>query len=126
MTTVVDPNGTPVPVYNRSGTTIQNIAANDNTNPAVPYDVSLVSEITVLVVSTTRNPANGNGILRFDASADPGSYVEIYNTDDNVTFDLKDSNNSYILTLNGGAFSLGAQTTAILRKISSSTWAVLK
>ena len=78
MTTVVDPNGTPVPIYNKSGTTIQNIAANGVTQGS-GTSISTRSETTVVLV-TSSTGGGGNTAVVLPDDGDVGDVVEIYAT----------------------------------------------
>jgi hypothetical protein len=75
MTTIIDPNGTPAPVYTRSGTTIQDvIAAGNDLSTATP--IVAVSGCSVVLVATVAFEFEGV-ILPDDAQI--GDVVEVYN-----------------------------------------------
>lgn len=74
MVTVVDPNGTPAPVYTRSGTTIQEITANGLTQNDATQIVA-VSGWTVVVVNT---PDTSNNSVKLPDNALIGDLVEIH------------------------------------------------
>ncbi len=76
MTTVIDPNGTPVPVYNKSGTTIQNITANGTTQGSGTV-ISAPSACTAVLVTVT---SGGGDAVVLPNSIDIGNVVEIYAT----------------------------------------------
>lgn len=73
MTTVVDPLGTPVPIFNRSGTAIVNLEAEGDSvfeGPIIPA----VCGHVIAVVNCTEN----NFYVRLSNEFEIGSLVEIY------------------------------------------------
>lgn len=89
MTTVRDPSGTPVPAYNRSGTTIVDVsAAGAGTTGATPRDaatpIPAASGVTIALCTVDDSSPGGFGVS-LPPNADVGDIVEVY-------------------ALNGGAF----------------------
>lgn len=79
MVTVVDPNGTPAPVYTRSGVTLQTIAGNGSTLGSATPIVAL-SGHTIVIVETTNSPLDEAVVLPDDAQI--GDLVEVYSKED--------------------------------------------
>lgn len=73
MTTVVDPLGTPAPVYNRSGVTLVTVAGNGTTYgsaTAIPHE----SGHTIALLTTT----DTDYAFKLPAVADIGDRVEVF------------------------------------------------
>jgi len=92
MTTVVDPLGTPAPVYNRSGTVILTvvpgaITSGDTQADAIGNDgtvIPAVAQTTVAMVLTS-HPSSWNVVVTLSADAEIGDVVEVYPTPGSVT-----------------------------------------
>lgn len=118
MTTVVDPAGTPSPIYSRSGTTIYGLTAQgtDGTTTAV---ISIFSGTTVVLVTTD----SLNNAVLLPSGVEVGSVVEIYKIGDTAgtAFAFTSSGD----TMNDGSeFIVGATTPSglRLRKTTSTNW----
>lgn len=74
MVTVVDPGGTPIPVYNRSGETIVQVSGG---SPANPTPIPSFSGVTVAV---TTHSASGDH-YRLPSGAEVGDVAEICSAD---------------------------------------------
>lgn len=84
MTTVVDPSGTPAPVYNRSGTTLDDINAAGLVRTGATA-IQAMSAHSVVVARTWVEPGGGGpGIdirhraIVLPSGADIGDVVEVY------------------------------------------------
>ena len=75
MVTIVDPNGTPTPIYTRSGTTFETVAGNGTTQGAATQIVS-VAGWTVVLVTMTNDP--DNRAVKLPENAPIGDVVEVY------------------------------------------------
>lgn len=115
MVTVVDPGGTPAPVYNRSGVTIQGVSgAGTNFGGATPIVAS--SGHSIALVSTV---TNDEGVILPD-TAEIGDVAEVYRVTDTAAVRVYPPAGD---TLYGGGAShlLGSQG-AIFRKTSATRW----
>lgn len=116
MTTVVDPGGTPVLVYNRSGTTIVEVVGGSTPTP-IPH----VSCWTVALVTNTV----GNDKVELPSNAEIGDVVEVYpiagGPDGEVALPSGDSFFTY-----GGSSSLPPEAGVIFRKVTSTKWAAIR
>ena len=77
MTTVVDPLGTPTPIYNRSGTTI--VAVNANGSDGTTATVVPVESGVTLVLCTL---SSGNSDVMVPPDMEIGTVIEAYNVSD--------------------------------------------
>lgn len=75
MTTVVDPSGTPEPIYNRSGTTISELTAG-TTSPFAPAPIVRHTGTTIVLVTTVSSGDQTYVTLPDDA--DVGDVVEVH------------------------------------------------
>lgn len=73
MTTVLDPFGSPVVIFNKTGLSIFEVSANgnDGTNPAVISSVSSVMVVNIILNS-------GNTDVELPDNADIGDTIEMY------------------------------------------------
>jgi hypothetical protein len=76
MTTVVDPLGTPIIAFNRSGKNIQSIVANAGTAFVDAVEITHVSEETIVFVDTTGG--SGSGAVYFASDFDLGDTVTLH------------------------------------------------
>lgn len=118
MVTVSDPSGTPVPVYSRSGTTIATLAASGTTQGAAAV-ISRFAGETVVVASVSV----GNTAVLLPASAEVGDIVEVYSDDPNIGI-LIFCPGSETFVFGGNSVSSGSLGNR-LRKVTSSTWAIV-
>ena len=79
MTTVIDPAGTPIVVYSRSGKTIYDLEV-PVVDPVVPVAIARYSETTVVIIDTEEG--NPRPSVELPADAEIGDVVEIYVKDD--------------------------------------------
>lgn len=79
MTTIIDPAGTPIPVYNRDGVTVVDIAP-DAGSPSTPTPVPHVSKGTICRVTPVRPVPNqgNNPIVVLPGNAEIGDWVELH------------------------------------------------
>lgn len=125
MTTVVDPGGAPIPVYNRSGMTIDTITPTGVTQgTAAP--IATYASHTVLVAFS----AMGGGLaVLLPSAAEIGDVVEIHGQA-NQTFDVYPES--------GAAIDNGSANTPVsglpagytpyhimLRKVTTTNWYVI-
>lgn len=117
MVTVVDPNGTPAPVYTRSGTTIQDVTAN-STGGSSPTPIVSVSGHSI-VIADAFNPSNED--VELPSSVEVGDLVEVYAKTNSVRVWAAAGD-----TINGTAGSVtNVEVSAqgrLFRKISSNVW----
>lgn len=125
MTTIVDPSGTPAPVYNKSGLTIGTITPTGVSQGAAAPITAYASH-TVLVAY---NAMGGGYAVLLPSTAEIGDVVEIHGQG-NQTFDVYPESGSSID--NGSANTplsgLGAGYTpyhVMLRKITTTNWYVI-
>ena len=121
MTTIVDPNGTPIPVYNRGGVTIQTITANGTTFGSGTQVVSPSGHAVVSVITS----ANPDTAFILPVGADIGDVVECY--PERSTFDVSHLPRAFPATgdtiLQGSISSLQIpQFGGFFRKITSTDW----
>lgn len=117
MTTVSDPLGTPVPSYNRSGTTIIGLVGGTH---GAPTPIPLVSGTTVVIVAPDMS---NNNTVELPTGADVGDVVEVYpetqGSGGKAFYVVPPSGE----TIGGGAVSGESGLYGIvLRKISSTDW----
>lgn len=91
MTTIVDPLGTPSAVYNRDGTSIQEINAAGTTGSGATQ-LTTVSQFSIYLVFTDDDETG----VKLPADAEVGDFIEIYKTG-SPTIRLYDSGNSNFL-----------------------------
>ncbi len=75
MTTVVDPSGIPIPVYNRSGQTVDFFAVTGGTSVITP--ITSFSQNTICVCTVTGSGTPLTEGLELPASADIGDVVQV-------------------------------------------------
>lgn len=114
MTTVVDPLGTPAPVYNRSGTAIVSVTANDTTPPSIPR----VSGWTVALVATGQD----DRAVKLPSGADIGDVVEVY-VATGTAFQASVHPPSSE-TIHGSSTPADVSSGRLFRKTGSSDWQV--
>lgn len=116
MTTIVDPAGTPSPLYNRSGVTIASInAAGEFGGPGSATAITSYSETTVVLV--TAPDSNNFGVV-LPSSAEVGDVVEIYYVSGPVAQIVIWAPSGD--TVNGSSFV--QIVNGIYRKVSSTAW----
>jgi hypothetical protein len=117
MVTVVDPNGTPAPVYTRSGTTIQDVTANGNGGGA-PTPIVSVSGHSI-VIADAFNPSNED--VELPSGAEVGDLVEVYAKTNSLRVWAAAGD-----AINGTAGSVtnveASATGRMFRKVSSTVW----
>lgn len=118
MVTVIDPSGTPVPVYNRGGMTIAEMNASQS-SPAP--QISAVASHTIVVLTTLSNSVN---LVQMPSGCDIGDLVEFYVRDETGAegaANLYPAAGESILGQSGGGFSTAGDGT-VLRKITATQW----
>lgn len=111
MTTVVDPTGTPAPVYNKSGTTIVSVEAGHApppSGPPVPEPIPHQSERTISVVDLTNNEENA---VELPSGADVGDVVEVYH-----------SGETLLQVMAPSGETIDTTSGALFRKTDATTW----
>lgn len=114
MTTVIDPGGTPVPVYNRSGTTIVQLAGD---HPSTPTVIPAISGWTVVITIT----GAGGDSYRLPAGAEIGDIVELHAADANAQDLFAPSGETIRGQSSIGLSSMGG--SGLFRKFSATQWA---
>ena len=136
MTTVVDPLGTPVPSYNKSGVTIQSVTADGagtNSASGSAPTLSSVSEWNVVLITV---PDSSNVDVILPSSSDIGDIFELHNISGADAVNVWPSGGMTIgqipLANAGGHFPLAPEASPgqssygrFFRKVSSSYWAVV-
>jgi hypothetical protein len=112
MVTVVDPTGTPVPVYNRSGTTIVSLTGSSGTPTPIPH----LGGTTVVL--TNRGTPSGDA-YELPSNAEIGDVVQIFAADNNGP-DAYAASGDVILP-NLGSRSMTA-SGGFFRKVSANGW----
>lgn len=77
MTTIIDPAGTPIPVYNRSGTTIIELVC-PATTPQTVVSITSVSQTTVIFAEAVIDPMEQPPAVELPTGAQIGDVVEIF------------------------------------------------
>lgn len=115
MTTVVSPGSSPVPVYNKSGVTIDSITAAASPSPT---QIARYAGTTVVLVD---NGGDTNNQVQLPV-ADIGDVVELYA--------IAPSSGFHVAADSGSSFNLGGSLLSIfnvmvVRKTSASVWSVM-
>lgn len=125
MTTVVDPNGTPVPIYNRSGKVVlpPMYCGPENEPTAMPS----VAEVTIVTV-IPKVPSDGDRHIRLPALSDGvdiGDVIEVYGVDI-APFIFPPDGEAYLGDGTGAITLNTARNSIRFRRVDSSHWAVLQ
>ena len=119
MTTVVDPAGTPIPIFNRGGVTIVEVATAGG-SPPTTTPIPAASGHTIAIVDYT-HAGGSRGRLELP-SGDIGDVVEVFNVGpDNV--DVVAASGDSLLS--GPSVDVPNSQGRQFRKISAAQWAVL-
>lgn len=123
MITVVDPGGTPVPVYNKGDQTVVQVnATGSNKGGAASW--TRYSRHTILLATSTSDPGGGDhqGVA-LPTNADIGDVVEIYNvTSSNLSINVYPGGSD---TMNGGSGGMQAiqfNKGLLFRRITATDW----
>lgn len=122
MVTVVDPLGTPVPVYNRSGTAIIELPAGLSVSPT---PIPAIAEITVVIVNYIDAVNDGRYLILPD-DADVGDVIEVYENANSSPSIYPPSGETFI---NGasGPLSIGGNLNGVMfRRVTSTHWSALQ
>jgi hypothetical protein len=119
MTTVVDPSGTPVPVYNRSGVTIVAITANNAGDPSQD-NATAIPRHSGLTVALVTCPDNNNRAVKLPSDAEIGDVVEVYQMSSSYPAVYAESGGATIGILNATDFI--NVSGGIFRKVASGRW----
>src|SRR5262245_45084839 len=119
MTTVLDPGGTPVPVYNQSGTTIDTITANGMTQGTATPIVRYGGTTIVLVHITA-----GDAAVLLPANAEIGDLFEVYCDDINLAVRLFAPGSDTFLSSGGNVVAASAWGYRV-RKVGPSLWVAI-
>ena len=132
MTTVVDPSGTPVPVYNRSGTTIVTVnggpTVSSTAGSAIGDDgtpIPSVSQTTIVLAVSAPYDGHHNIVFRLPADAEIGDVVEVYrfSGENPVVFPNAGEAIGSLAASTGTNTGVGVSAaSASFRKISSTQW----
>ena len=125
MTTVVDPSGTPSPVYNKSGTTVIEMAATGLNQAGAAPIVALSGHTVVLATPSADENGDhtGDGVA-LPSAAVIGDVVEVYIGTVNLFVKVyPPSGNNLNLASNGVVkVDRGTAPGAIFRKVTSNGW----
>lgn len=122
MTTILNPNGTPIPAYNREGRTIETATATGSFSFATA--LQLIGHAQTTVVLVTQGASNGAGVI-MPSGAEIGDVFEVYgqpSQSGNVLFYAPSGE-----TIDGVAsssFNLNPVKAFVLRKVSSTDWRI--
>lgn len=123
MVTVVDPNGTPAPVYTRSGTTIQTINASGTTSIGSTLIIA-PSGWSVVIVTVNVDP--DDRAVRLPQSAPIGDVVEVYATGSGSTASVFPFSGDSIEGVSPPLTVPLGGSGALLRKTDATIWRVIK
>lgn len=119
MTTVVDPVGTPVPVYTRSGTTVLSIAGS-GTSQGAATSIPAVSGWTVAVLTGV----SPDRAFKLPSSPQVGDVVEVHAQDQDGSLLFPSS--GMAIGTKGTNQSLEIQNGgALLRYVDTNLWVVI-
>ena len=122
MVTVVDPLGTPVPVYNRSGTAIVELPGG---LVGAPTLIPTVSKETIVNVTYIDLVNDGRYFILPD-DVDVGDVIEVYTSVGAAPQIFPPSGETF---LDGGAGAIsvsGAHNSIRFRRVTSTGWGVLQ
>jgi hypothetical protein len=120
MTTVVDPSGTPQPIFNRSGVTIVDVVATSGA-PAAPIPHQSGYTIARLTTSGT-SPAPE---AELPASAEVGDVVEVHYLTNALLLIAPPSAESFA-SFGGLTEPINGGESATFRKIDPATWSRIR
>jgi len=119
MTTVVDPSGSPVVIFNRSGTAIVTVTAG-GTSQGTATAIPRVCGITVAVATYGAMTSN----LRLPDDAEVGDCVEVHMEGDGPAVQVYPESGA---TINGNSANTSVgMLHAIFRKTAAATWFALR
>ena len=116
MVTVVDPLGTPVPVYNRSGVAIVQVSGGTTMSPGI---IPQVSGITVAIVTTSP----GNDKVQLPSGAEIGDVVELVLSGGSGSDTLAPAGEDFFPA---GSNSIATNAATIMRKVTSTSWSAVR
>lgn len=120
MTTVIDPNGSPIPVFNKSGLAIISMdGGGTSQNPANAVEIEVVSEHTIVRLNNT-SIAHA---VKVSAGLDVGTLIEIFVL--NTTSSYVTLQGSEVFLDGGNNHSIGGRSYYKLRKTGSLEWTVI-
>jgi len=125
MTTIVDPLGTPVPVYNRSGVAIVSVSATGMSG-SDGASIPTVSGHTIVLLSCNIGPISNNIYAVLPSGTEIGDLLEVYSVDISQGIPLIVPASGE--TINSGhtdQISMNSGRGALFRKTSSTNWQVL-
>lgn len=111
MPTIIDPDGTPVVIYNREDVTVASITAAPSTPTAIPHH----SRYTIVRVGLP----TGNWGVQLPADAEVGDVVELYAQANNTLVVYPDSGSQ--INFQGVDTSLTIRC-GIFRKVADNNW----
>jgi hypothetical protein len=122
MTTVIDPLGSPTPVFNRSGRAIFSFAASGDTEmgaPSIPY---VSGEMIVTILTTGAIPTPDRAV-KLPSGVDIGDTIELYS--DGAADLYPASGDSIDGVSSGVSVAISGIKTTLLRKMSSNSWRII-
>lgn len=114
MTTVVDPSGTPIIIFNATGVAIISIASPNTPDP--PATVNPTGAGVTVVMCSRIIPTGFVAGYKLSASFNVGDVVELY-SDGSNSFKLFDENSNYLADIGPGGYSTKRGT--VMRKIAN-------
>jgi hypothetical protein len=123
MTTVVDPSGTPVPVYNRSGTTIVEVIAGSISPVNLQTPIPHHSGTTIVLV--TSNATNNETGVELPDGADAGDLVEIHSVSGGAGVTVYRSPDGTMHGATNAQKGIGDGTARVFRKVSATDWRMI-
>jgi hypothetical protein len=113
MATIIDPAGTPVPVYNKSGKTVYPVTAAGTTSGAATQ-LTHYSELDIVLVTVPDNMDTG---IKMPSGTDIGDRIEFYLVGGVYSPVIYPASGE---TFNGSSSPMTG--VASLRKVSSTDW----
>ena len=112
MTTIVDPSGTPVPIYNRDGTTLSSITGDGSVAPTIQH----FSKWDIVLFTAVTGP-QGNQ-LNMPSGTDIGDLIEVHALTAAQVVLIPASGE----TITGSSSGADVPGDGLLRKVSSTDW----
>jgi hypothetical protein len=124
MTTVIDPAGTPIPVFNKNGATIVSVTPNGTVRSGAT-EIPNLSGLTIALV----DPDASNTAVKLPSNGDIGDVIEVYCLSDSHDVKIYSPDSQYIgagaSAVNGDAFT-GGFKAAVFRRIAADRWAIIR
>ena len=124
MTTVIDPAGTPIPVFNKNGATMVNVTPNGTVRLGAT-EIPNLSGLTIALVDTDVS----NTAVKLPSNGDIGDVIEVYCLNGSHDVKIYAPDSQYIgasaTVVNGDTTAIGFKA-AVFRRIAIDRWAILR